>query len=188
MERFLSFLCGYTLAAFIAVGVSIWSGECEAAELTQHQARSIYTVAYGQYTGPPEWLEKMPTVHVVDTGIICLLFSKKPDCGVLGAYVEGRVYMDNTLDFATPLAASILLHEFIHHFQQLKHGQQVKEAMAAGNTNLACRTWLAREAEAYAIQADVLDGMNEDVLARQARHLSQQMAGAQRRCPPTVAI
>jgi hypothetical protein len=131
--------CVFAVAAVLAIS------NARAAELTPEQARGIYYVAYGQYHGPREWLEQMPVIHIVSPADLCARQNLPPDCPIKATYLPGHVYASSTLDFSDPFHASILLHELVHHMQQLKNGP-------ARN----CLEALRREHEAYMIQSDVL--------------------------------
>ena len=132
------------------------------APLNEIQARSIYAVAYGQYHGPREWLDKQPNIYVVDRARICEVARQQPACGVLGLSVDGVVYVRDDLDFETTFAASILLHEYVHHFQWLEGKQDaIREAMDRGDERTACELWVENERQAYSIQIDVLEKVGD---------------------------
>ena len=151
-----TWIAGAITGALIAT--ALLAGECRAAPLTPQQARDIYIVAYGQFTGPPAWLEQMPVIHIVSQEVLCETAEMKPECNVLGLYREANVYILDTLNFETLSAASVLLHEYIHHFQYLKSGSAYD-----------CETWLAYEQQAYAIQVQVLQKAGDYLAARSVR-------------------
>ena len=162
------YVLGFVAGLILGFAVSY----ANAAPLTPEQARGIYAVAYGQCPSmsgmqdgcPPEWLQQMPTIHVVSSEKLCDLAVGKPQCSVLGMYQSDNVYILDTLDFETVWAASILLHEYIHHFQQLKSGPAYD-----------CETWLAYETQAYMIQAQVLQKAGEYMTARAVMISMRQM-------------
>jgi hypothetical protein len=163
----------------------LFCGSVFAAELTPRQERDIYVLAYGQYTGPREWLDKPPIVHHVSEARICELAHQPPHCTVLGYYQPGNVYLVDTLDFSTTWAAGVLLHEDIHHLQWLQHGQVAIDAadaaadaavkVAKEAVRAACELWLPRERQAYTIHAYVLENAGDDLGARHVRYLHGQL-------------
>jgi hypothetical protein len=136
--------------------VALVCGSVSAAQLTPQQALDSFKLAYGQYGGPPQWLETMPPVNIVPQQQLCWLLNRAPSCTAQGTYRDGEVYVSDELDFALAYDASILLHENIHHFQELDHGP----------SDDAQDVWY-RECEAYRIQAEVLAkaGASEDAVA-----------------------
>jgi hypothetical protein len=136
------FLVGFVGGFFI--------GKASAADLTPDSARAAFVVAYGQVGGPREWLDNPPPVFLVNQRQICERYGAPPDCPVYGMYQDGKVYVREDLDFDQPHPMSVLVHEFVHHFQALKKGAPY-----------ACDDWLAREQQAYAIQAHILEKLGE---------------------------
>lgn len=162
----------------LLIGFSLGFGVRSAigAELTGEQAESIYAVAYGQFHGPREWLDQRPNIHVITHGELCAFAEEAPDCRILGAYVPGEVYIDGGIDFSTVYGASILFHEFIHHFQWLKDGSaEFDAAIANGDRFSACLVNLRREQQAYAMQAILLEKAGESGRAMNVRTNLVQM-------------
>lgn len=158
------------LAAVSAVLSAFTVGRATAAPLTELQAKSIYAVAYGQYKGPREWLDKQPNIYLVDQVRICDIAMLRPTCNVLGISIDGVVYIRADLDFSSTFAAGILLHEYVHHFQWLDGKQDaVAAAVARGDDSTACALWSENERQAYEIQIHVLEKAGDFVSARQAR-------------------
>lgn len=156
------------VAAFFLIGAApthaaVHEAPLPPQQLTEEQAGLIYAVAYGQYHGPPEWLQMMPDIHVVLQATLCQAAGVADDCRIEGRFAEGNVYLLNTLDFSDVVAATVLLHEFVHHFQTLKHGP-VKD----------CQDWLDREHEAYAIQSVVLLNAGKVMEAMDVRKRARQ--------------
>jgi len=142
-----------------------------AAELTPKQAYDIFIVAYGQYTGSPEWLKNPPPVNITSQEDLCkLVHDDKPTCVVRGLYHNHEVYVLDTLDFSTVIATAILLHEYIHYFQELKLGPVQN-----------CGDNLDREMEAYHIQYNVLKASGEWWEARRV-HATAMKEKIIRRC------
>ena len=104
------------LASLIILTVITCSATSRAAELTQLQAGHILAVAYGQYHGPPSLLDNPPTVHLTPQEALRTMYHC-PTCVIEGLYLKGEIYIWDELDFAYPYAATVLLHEYIHHFQ-----------------------------------------------------------------------
>jgi hypothetical protein len=170
MREAFSFWLTGVVVGFV-IGFLVCAGlPANAAPLTELQAKSIYAVAYGQYTGPREWLDKQPNIYFVDQERICEVAMQRPTCRVYGLSVDGVVYIRHDLDFSTTFAAGILLHEDVHHLQWLdgKH-DAVAAAVAAGDNFTACMLWTENERQAYEIQIHVLEQAGDYVSAAQAR-------------------
>lgn len=77
-------------------------------------------------------------------------------CGVLGHYAGGEaIYLDNRLKPETDLFdRSVLLHELVHYLQEANGSYQIRQQVPEDGAQ--CLTWLAREIEAYEIQATYL--------------------------------
>lgn len=150
----------HAAVVIIAVAASVFAGYriAKAGELTPEQAWHVYVVAYGQMHGPRVWLDKvsMPVIHLASQDELCALLNDHPGCGAQGVYLNGHniVEIDKTLDFSTVYATTVLLHEFIHHFQFLKHGMPKD-----------CWDMAMRERQAYLIQAFMLERGGEYTLA-----------------------
>jgi len=88
-------------------------------------------------------------------------------CPVKAFYLRSEgVFIEESLNFRSdPKARSILLHELVHHVQNLS---------ARFDAMPSCEVWYAREREAYQIQNEYL--RVEGVAVR------QYMAGLVRRC------
>jgi len=88
-------------------------------------------------------------------------------CPVKAFYLKGEgIFIEQSLDFRhDPRARAILLHELVHHLQNLS---------ARFDSLPSCEAWYAREHEAYAIQNEYLRVEGEAV--------RQYMAGFARRC------
>ena len=95
----------------------------------------------------------LPEIHRVPLTEIQQKVCHKP-CRVQALYVPGEgVFIDENLDLENDLfARSILLHELIHH------NQQVAGRFDAIPSN--CDRWYAAEDEAYAIQNRYLSSQN----------------------------
>lgn len=135
----------------LVVLLTLWVERAEAAEITplqDKQAASIYAAAYGQYGGALP--ERAPTVHLVTPAKLHELAGCN-HCAIRALHREGHIYIDETLDFSRGYDASILLHEMVHYLQYV----------ALGPTR-HCEDWLAREQQAYLIQAEVLYKAHED--------------------------
>jgi hypothetical protein len=153
LKYFAGLIIGFVL------GLTFPFGPACAAPLNAEQAVSIYAVAYGQYHGPREWLYEMPNIQMQTPQQLCAEENQKYPCGILGTYEhESRtITLADTLDFSTPYGASILLHEYVHHFQNLKEGNLLRAAFEAHDPATYCAVQLRWEYEAYAIQAHVLE-------------------------------
>jgi hypothetical protein len=88
-------------------------------------------------------------------------------CPVKAFYLRGEgVFIEESLNFRNdPKARSILLHELVHHVQNLN---------ARFDAMPTCEAWYAREREAYRIQNEYLRVEGVEV--------RQYMAGLVRRC------
>lgn len=149
----------------LAVCLIMFCGIPYATELTDEQAAAIYAVAYGQYKFLPE---HAPTVRVMKHSALCEINRFVTDCPIFGLYQNGEISISDRLDFSNPKDSSVLLHEYIHYFQEQKFGPVTD-----------CRVYLEREYEAYSIQAAVLRAANEQVAA-----WSVMMNARQLRCKP----
>lgn len=126
------------------------------------QAHAIYTVAWGQthhlHKGNRALLDQMPAPLMVPRAQLCRLYpGANPDCAIQGLYFGGMVLLSDELDLSDAVAAAVMLHEFIHHIQ----------AQVAGHPARDCEEGIAREEEAYRIQAHVLAQARRDIEARQ---------------------
>lgn len=140
-----------------------------AAELTPLQARDILYVAYGQYHGPRELLENPPAIHLAPQNVLREKFHCKEQCPPIeGLFAEdsGEIYLFEELDFSTVYAATVLMHEYIHHFQAKTKGR-VMDLKLSGND--LCLEIVAREHEAYRIQWEVLLKAGEYLKAQSVR-------------------
>lgn len=136
-----------------ALCMPLWLPGCiakaTAAPLTSDQARGILYVTYGQFHGPRSLIEDPPLIRAVKKAELCeKLGHPHPECGAAAVYMNGEstVLVDDTLDFNQPSAAAILVHEFVHHFQWKLRGMP-----------RSCGEMVARERQAYLIQAAILE-------------------------------
>lgn len=127
--------------AAVLVSVVI-APRARSAELTTQQVGTIYALAWGQYGGALP--EQPPMIELVPQSRLRELAGCER-CPVRGMHMHGTIYLDQVLDFAQAYDASILLHEYIHYFQWVAHGDAQ-----------SCEEALERERRAYAIQAHVL--------------------------------
>lgn len=118
------------------------------AELKAPQAGSLYAIAYGSIGHLPE---KPPTIVIAHRDRLCALADMKPGCPVKGLQLDDTIYLDETLDFDSPIDASIALHEMTHFVQWSKNGR-AKD----------CYEWIKREEEAYRVQIDALNRIGVD--------------------------
>lgn len=151
---------GFILAILVVIA-AFGVKAVHAEDLTAEQVQGIFAVAYGQVGGSPSWLDTPPAVYMVTQRQLCERIDMDEDCPVPAIYLDGRVYVDETLDFSTPLAATILAHEFVHYFQDMKYGGPV--------TN--CDDWLVREREAYMIQTHLLERLDDYTNAASVRRM-----------------
>jgi hypothetical protein len=156
------------LAACFAVAAH--AGEC-----TPSQQFSILTVAYGQYHGPRSLLENPPPVHVVSQAELRQRFKCDGHCPPIhGLYDEENVqiYVDDGLDFSTVYATTVLMHEYIHHFQAKTKGRLMDLDLPEPEL---CLEVVAREHEAYRLQWEVLLKSGEYLLAQNVRRTASQL-------------
>lgn len=81
--------------------------------------------------------------------------NKRPRCPISALYFQGQIFYSDQLDMQDLLSRSILLHEFVHHIQNERHGDTYD-----------CDMWKAKELEAYKIQAQFLrkHGYNDQII------------------------
>lgn len=145
-----------------------------AAPLTPEQARGIHLVAYGQCPNlagmhdgcPRAWLAEVPALYLMAQDDLCAIYHREPGCQVLALYRDGSIWLSEDMDFGTVFAASVLLHEYLHHFQWLRRDRAPV---------LTCEEWLLLEAEAYLLQAHVLEMAADDKSARLVRYSASQL-------------
>jgi len=82
---------------------------------------------------------------------------------VTAIYTDGAIYFDEHFDVSHPVWRSIILHEMVHHIQQIK----------VGGTK-TCSTWYKKEREAYNLQAAYLrkQGSNDRIVTDVAKNIS----------------
>lgn len=126
-----------------------WCLTASAAELSQEQAFNAYAIAFGNAGYIPA---RAPTINLVSRQSLCEFAGMKADCPIRAlTYPNGVIALDNTLDFADPHDASILIHEMVHYIDWAKSGPA---------TN--CAEWLRREQRAYTIQGHALEKIGAD--------------------------
>lgn len=165
---------GIAIGAVLILALAGLVGPAHAADVTPQQAHDIFAVAYGQFHGPRTLLDDQPQIHIASQDEL----HKKLNCGehcptIHGLYDEGNgeIYVYEGLDFSTVYATTVLLHEYIHHFQVKTRGR-VMDLNLSG-TDL-CLEVVAREHEAYRIQWQVLLNAREYRLAQTVHRAAGQ--------------
>jgi hypothetical protein len=134
---------------------------------------SIYVLAYGQYGGPPALLGQRPKVDRMSPAAMCALYEEKYNLrcpgGLMGLYLDGKVLLSSELNLAQPYHASVLLHEYIHHFQTKALGYI--DALPDADQ---CPERVRRERQAHDIQAHVLSKVGAVFHANHVRQLADQ--------------
>jgi len=121
-----------------------------AVDPTQGQIDNIYALTYGlvAYNLKLPRLGEFPapTVYVVPLAQLCVeaQIDRNP-CPLSGLTVGAKIYLSAEEDWSKPEAATIILHEYVHYFQNV----------ARGEITGWCENY-AREIHAYAVQAEVL--------------------------------
>lgn len=142
--------------ALIGIWMIVAPPRAFGAELTRLQARDILYVAYGQYHGPRSLLDDPPTIHLSSQEMLRERFNCHEHCPPIAALYDeetSQIYLLDTLDFSAVFATTVLLHEFIHHFQAKTKGRVMDLKLSKED---ACLEIVEREREAYRIQWDVL--------------------------------
>lgn len=124
-----------------------------AAGLTHERAHELYMVAYGQYGSAHGGIplpDKAPVIRLVRQNELRQLYGCQ-SCEMQGVMTGEAVYLNDALDFSTPFAASVVVHEFIHYFQHVRNGP-AKD----------CQEAIQREYEAYGIQLHLLERAGVD--------------------------
>lgn len=165
------------VVCLVLLALMMWhSHEARADEpravLTEQMETYLYGVAYGQCPQlrdmkngcPPEWYYLRPSVVLLPPASLCAFLRVPAGCPHKGAYKAGVVYLRDDLDFASPIDLAVVVHEDVHHIQDLKDGP-FKD----------CQDWLEREYEAYRIHVHVLiqdrQGFAAERVAGEARRL-----------------
>jgi len=121
----------------------------QAAELTPQQAYHAYAIAFGNAGYIPP---RAPTINLVNRQSLCQFAGMKAECPIRALlYPNGVIALDETLDFADPHQASILVHEMVHYVDWSKSGPAT-----------TCAEWLRREQRAYTIQGHALEKIGAD--------------------------
>lgn len=107
--------------------------------LSPEQAALIYVIAHSR-TGLP-LPERAPNLHFTSRTELRRLYGCDA-CSVRGLQRGADIFLDQEIDFANALEASILLHEVVHYLQWAARGEVT-----------TCQEWAARERQAYQIQA-----------------------------------
>lgn len=134
---------------FAFIAALAFSGPARAGDLTLEQAAAVYAIAYGHVGGAMP--ERAPTIYLVDRPRLQQLACNGGNCPARGWQQGEAVYIDGSLDFARPADAAVLLHELVHWFQFARWGPAQD-----------CLDWIARERQAYLIQAYELERMGVD--------------------------
>lgn len=140
------------------------------APITHMKAREILAIAYGQFHGPRELFEDgPPPTRLVPQGWLQEKYCSTHCPAIRAVYDdEGVVYLDETLDFATLYAKSILLHEYVHYFQARTRGRLTDLHVTLSEYDF-CVERVRREHEAYRIQWIVLLHWREGDLAEEVQ-------------------
>lgn len=158
------------VAACLVTLLALWTAnEAKAAGVTPEQEYSILRVAYGQFTGPPSLLKDPPKIHIVSQAELQDRYKCAPHCRTVhGLYDEetGEIYLYDGLDFSTVYATTVLMHEYIHHFQVKTKGRVMDMKLPQYEL---CLEVMAREHEAYRLQWQVLLKVGEYMLAQSVR-------------------
>lgn len=121
----------------------------QAAELTQEQAFSAYAIAFGHAGYLPP---RAPIINLANRKSVCGIARLPENCAARAVLApDGVITLDDTLDFADPHDASILIHEMVHYVDWSKEGPA---------TN--CAEWIRREQRAYTIQGHALEKIGVD--------------------------
>lgn len=113
--------------------------------LTGNQAMSIYVMAAGMSGLPMP--DRPPTIVLAKQAKLQeMACSGRPCPAVRGVTMpDGRIWLDESLDFSDPEDASILLHEVVHYLQWSRSGPV-----------RSCDDWRRREIHAYTVQMEAL--------------------------------
>lgn len=146
----------------------------EIQQLTQEQANVIYAIAYGQCPKlkgmkggcPRAWFEdRAPDLYVVSVVFMCGWRHVAPNCSIKGMYDPNKVSVSDEIDYYAPWGISIMLHEFLHHFQYLRDGREPSGCEELKNT----------EHEVYEIQAKYLDSAGATMAMRSVLNTAAQI-------------
>lgn len=137
----------------LAIAVISWmcllSDMARAEPLDRLQAATIYGLAHSVSHLPLP--DQAPEIHMTSVAAIEAMLVDIGVCprgcpSVKAAQVEGRIYVDETLDMQDVHNAAILLHEMVHYLQWAKDGE-----------SQTCEEWRDREITAYQLQNLVLN-------------------------------
>jgi hypothetical protein len=119
-------------------------------------------------------MDNPPTIHIGTQAKLRQVFNCMDHCPLVhGLYNEetAEIYLDDSLDFSTVYATTVLLHEYIHHFQVKTRGRVMDMKLSPYDL---CLEVVEREHEAYRIQWEVLLKSGEYMLAQSVRHTAGQ--------------
>jgi len=135
---------------------------------TEKQIMGAWAVAYGQYHGLRSvYDEGPPSVQLESKVELCARMNQPHTCHVRGVYEDGVIYMDAALNFETIEAMAMLVHEDVHHLQHKNKGS-VNDLPEAER----CEAYIARERQAYLIQANVLSRSGAGLAAMMVLHIA----------------
>ena len=121
-------------------------------DLSPQQAMLLYTVAGGELG--IGWPDKPPEIRpgMTQARLTALVCPKTGNCRPRAVFMSGVVYLRNDMDFSQPYDASVVAHEMVHYFQWWKRGGPA----------YGCQEWQDREAQAYAVQARIMEKAGHD--------------------------
>ena len=117
----------------------------QAAPLTGTQAMGIYVMGGGMSGLPLP--ERAPTIVLAKQAKLQELACPGRTCPMVRGLTtpDGRIWLDEELDFSDPIDASVLLHEVVHYLQWSRSGPV-----------RSCDNWRRREIHAYTVQMEAL--------------------------------
>ncbi len=143
----------WTLLMLTLIGVFLFCvnpHHAEANEPTKDQIEQTYALAYGlvAYKMKLPRLGEFPPpeIHMSDNKALCAMFHREPGCPIRGVTSGKRIYLDSAEHWESPAIMTIVLHEYVHYFQNVKLGETAE----------VCES-IRREEQAYRVQWEVLN-------------------------------
>lgn len=138
----------------LLVVLALFCSAATAAEPSRETFAELYAVAYGKYgseVGGMPLPDRAPVLEPVAIGELREILGCA-ECRPRAVHRAGKIWYDETLDFARLYDRSILIHELIHYLQWVRLGDVS-----------SCAENARRENEAYMLQQRYLADVHDDI-------------------------